>query len=646
VEERWIVLVDVSASLDQTDRQLSREVRNPAYRLRSELLSLLQVFLGAMDDVDARRNGFLKVEFFGHGVESASGLPTWPLHWEDAKDEAWWNAAVPQSLSGRTEFMPALSRAAEEFAGMNPLARKHLLIVSDGELDVGPLDRGRGVPFGDEERKAYAEMMSPDNPTVAKLRTLNVKVDAIVIDPVAVSSGSERQETVRKKLLSTNEPTIPQQFQRLLNDLENAIASTGRQPYSEGPYFLYALTEMFGGQSRPVQPGNLGDVVWHTAFPDAVSAGAVPPGSRSLVILSKAEDPVRLCFDENGGLRDLTLRYNRARNDYSREPINSTDDVRVRHHATSRYVTWLINAPAVTCVDPPAAYYGNNVELSWLTDDKPSAGRPLPIELQLTRSPSGEDQGPSIEWWRSHLAQRISAGSVKATANVSLPDGSRTLGIPLKVGPAMDAHSILDLRGHLSRVDSPGSYVVSVRLTDVEQGWEETAEPTTIVVAPESWWPAGASGPRLAILGGLVCCSLLFVYRDQLKDFSSTPQAPFDFAIRNAGETTVTKQGQRKAIRFIVGEESIRIDIGRRAVGNGPTAVLAPTDRSSLSYRLCGSGHGWEYRQTFGGKMPGEYVPLGERGVEISLLYFVQRSTVDLRHGDHVVRISHSSYVS
>ena len=49
VEDRWIVLVDVSASLDQMDRQVSREVGNPGYRLRNELLSLLQVFLGAME---------------------------------------------------------------------------------------------------------------------------------------------------------------------------------------------------------------------------------------------------------------------------------------------------------------------------------------------------------------------------------------------------------------------------------------------------------------------------------------------------------------------------------------------------------------------------------------------------------------------
>jgi hypothetical protein len=534
VEDQWIVLVDVSASLDQMDRKWSREVGNPSYRLRNELLSLLQVFLGARDDVDSRRNGFLRVEFFGHGVEAASGVPTWPLHWEDSKDENWWEASLPKSLAGRTDLLPALRRAAEAFAGMSPLSQKHLLIVSDGELDVGSLDRGSGVPFGDEERQAYTDLMSPDNSVIAKLLSLKVKVDAIVIDSLA-GAGPERQETIRRKLLSTREPTIQQQFRRLLDQLEWETASTGRQPYSEGPYFLHALTEILGGQSRPVHAANLGEVVWQTVFADAPKTGNVDPGSQWLVVLGTSDKPVRLSFGKDGAQRGLLLRYDKQRNDYFREPKDSTADVRVRFHATSRYVTWLIHAPGVTSVDPPAGFY---------------------------------------------------------------------------------------------------------------DGWEGTIGPTTNA-APESWWASRAGAPRVAMaVGALACFSLLLVYREQLKDFSFTPEAPFDFAIQNEGNTAFTESGRRKAIRFRAGDGGIRVDIGRRGVGSGPAAIFVPTDRSSLSYRLSARGRGWEYRQNRGDKVSEEYVPLGERGVEISFLDFVQRSTVDLRHGNHVVRISHSSYIS
>jgi hypothetical protein len=392
-----------------------------------------------------------------------------------------------------------------------------------------------------------------------------------------------------------------------------------------------------------VHPANLGDVVWHTVFPEAVRNGNVTPGSRWLVVLTKADEPLRLCFDEKGAQRDLLLRYNRERNDYSREPGDNTADVRVRHHATSRYVTWLINAPGVTCVNPPVAYYGNNVELRWVQRKGVSAGEPLPIELQLTR---WQDDGPSLEWWRHHVAPRVSGGSIKATANVSLPDGSRRLGIPLNVEPATDGDSILSLKGQLSRADSQGSYVVSVRLMDVGQGWEETVEPGTIEVSPESWWPVGVGGQRVALAAGtLLCISLLVVYREPLKDLSLTPKAPFDFAIQNGGSTSFTKPGQRKSIRFVAADDGIRVDIGRRGVGRRPTVVFSPVDRNSLTYQLCASGRGWEYRQSQG-QHTGEYVPLGEKGVALSFLDFVQRSTVDLKHGNHVVRISHASYTS
>jgi hypothetical protein len=245
------------------------------------------------------------------------------------------------------------------------------------------------------------------------------------------------------------------------------------------------------------------------------------------------------------------------------------------------------------------------------------------------------------------MAQRIRHESVRATADVYLPDGSRTIGIPLKMEPGTDADAIVVLKGHLSRADSDGSYLVEVRLKDIERGWEETVQPKTIVVAPRSWGRAviGALRPTLAV-GVLLCLSLIFVYRERLKDSAVTPKAPFDFAIQNTGKTILTEPGQRKAIRFVAGDGGIQVDIGRRSDGPGPTAVFAPVDRTSLSYRFCGRGHGWEYRQTERDQPSGEYAPLGERGFEISFLDFVKRSTVDLRHGNHVVRIRHSSYVS
>jgi hypothetical protein len=316
----------------------------------------------------------------------------------------------------------------------------------------------------------------------------------------------------------------------------------------------------------------------------------------------------------------------------------------VRYHATSRYVAWLINATGATCVDPPALYHGNNVELRWLPKKETFAGEPLPMELELTR---WRDQAPSLEWWRQNMAQRIREDKIRATADVDLPDGSRTIGIPLRVDAATGADAVAILKGQLSPVESHGSYLVEVRLKDIEQGWEETVEPKTIVVVPKSWWPSVAGALRRTIpVGVLLSLALLFVYRERLKDAALTPKAPFDFAVQNAGKLIFTKPGQRKAIRLVASDAGIRVDMGHGSGVREPAALFAPVDRVNLIYRLSSRGHGWEYRQTEKDKPSGEYAPLGERGVEISFLDFVKRSTVDLRHGDHVVRICHSSYVS
>jgi hypothetical protein len=245
------------------------------------------------------------------------------------------------------------------------------------------------------------------------------------------------------------------------------------------------------------------------------------------------------------------------------------------------------------------------------------------------------------------MAQRVSTGGIKATADVNLPDGSRALGIPLKVETTTDAEAVLLLKGQLSRADLRGPYLMNVRLMDVEQGWEEASEPAVFEVAPERWLPAGVGALQLSIAAGvLLSFALVFVYREQLKDLSFTPKAPFDFAIQNSGKTIFTEQGKRKVIRFVAGDDGIRVDIGRRGAGKMPTVIFVPKDRNTLSYRFYGMGHGWEFRQNQGDKLTGEYTLLGESGIEISFLDFVQRSTVDLKHGNHVVRISHASYIS
>ena len=71
--------------------------------------------------------------------------------------------------------------------------------------------------------------------------------------------------------------------------------------------------------------------------------------------------------------------------------------------------------------------------------------------------------------------------------------------------------------------------------------------------------PAGVGALQLSIVAGvLLSFALGFVYREQLKDLSFTPKAPFDFAIQNNGKTVFTEQGKPKVIRFVAGDDGDR----------------------------------------------------------------------------------------
>ncbi|MEX2261865.1 MAG: hypothetical protein WD696_07925 [Bryobacteraceae bacterium] len=455
-EHRWIVLVDVSLSSNQADRDVS---------LRNELLSLSQILLGAAAESDTTRRNFLKVFFFGDGVHPA-GLPPGPLRWGDSWPEYRWGVALPRGMGGRTELNKAIERAAEEFESMPAAAAKHLLIVSDGELDVGPHNRRADAPFQPEERTAYRGIFE----STGTLRTLDVAVYTIAIDELAGTSENGRREEIRTRLQATGGANVQEQFLRLLDHIQKG----------EGPYFLHALAESLYGRSRSVLSGNILDAVWQTIFPQAVSSTGVAPGSRALVVFARANEPVRLCLEEGGGSQSLLLRYDAQTRGIVREPPDSNSDVHARRRATSQYATWLIDAPQATCVEPRSAYHGNNVDLRWLPDKPVHAGDPLAIELHLWK---WSEHDPSLEWWRTYMSEQIQSKSVTAVATVSPPEGP-PIPVVLEAKVTSWLKEVLVLTGRLPEAAVAGSYRIGAKLVvgDSNRTWEETVAPKTFHV--------------------------------------------------------------------------------------------------------------------------------------------------------------------
>src|ERR1700740_1257432 len=125
------------------------------------MLALLQNLLAAQREKEAQtREYFTDVYVFGTMPVRVSGLTTDPIRWDNVETEAWWRnhllAGLPVGFDQRSDYIRALHTAEESFrAQQHRNNKKNLLLISDGELDVGVLNRYRQAPPAREEIEAY-----------------------------------------------------------------------------------------------------------------------------------------------------------------------------------------------------------------------------------------------------------------------------------------------------------------------------------------------------------------------------------------------------------------------------------------------------------------------------------------------------------
>jgi len=613
-EHRWIALVDVSGSSDAVDRER---------RLRRELLQLSQIFLAAGGEVDGRRSSALSVYFVGNEVRPA--VPNnGALRWDNVPVEI--IAPEPPDPGTRSRLDLGLERAASEFRQVSSFTRKHLLIISDGELDVDPNNRPTGAPFQEEERLAYRRIFSD---TIPALRAAGVTVDA-----VALETGNLTEEHIRAQLLRTRGDTAAAQFLRFL-DGQRGVAL----PIREGPYFLYALATSLSGQFHlAAEESDLANVVWQTMFPDSVRQRAVAPGSRALVVFAAAGDPVRLCVGGRGDLPDILIRDDRQTGAVSVQP--PSQDINARYHATQNYTVWLIRAPNATCVEPGTAYHGSNVELRWVPGS--SSWYRLDIHADMMRSAEGP---PSLDWWRNHLAERIRQKQVVAVAKIWPPNSSQPIDVSLEPEPVSEGDAVLRFAARRWR-PATGTYRCEVKVV-VGKGdlaWEERLPAQDLVVPAWPWWVYTvfvAFVLTLTLIIWWFVGARVRAFVDDTVFWWRTRRASFAFVIHTADGPVVTEARHPKAVRITATPAGLDVDCGIRTNGHHPAAFFEASDRGN--YRLyVGSGKDWQYRRLTETDTTPAFVTLRQNGVTISLLDFVQKhAAFDVRHSDATVQIRH-----
>jgi len=466
----WILLLDVSSSFE--NRAEAQGPRN--YRLRSETLSLLQTLLAARRVKELeRRDDRLSVYVFGEGVKRVEELTTQPIVWADIHDPRWWERQIPGGLGARTDYFEALRVAVEAFKVDRPGTIRHLILISDGELDVGAENRQPGAPPGREELEVYQSLLRRDVDPLNWIHDQGVQVHALTVDEKLASfSDKSRQEAIKTALYDRQAygPTPLERARTLVRDLGGRLDENGRLIESEGPYVMAALAQAFNGDFRCVRHDNVFDVLWETLFPEQVSRRRVPLGTNKAIVFAPRISPVHVKVEENGIERELSLIYDEERESYRIEPPGPWNELQVNVHRTAKYATWLIVHPGLKEVDPVQARREDerrfivavtNVDLTWQEERPPRdvlGGEPIPLVLDLAWF--DEQPTPTRDEWRLYF----NGTEATATGTVREPDGTVSP-VSFRISISVnDSDSVLRLVGSFrSRLE--GDHEVQAQLT-------------------------------------------------------------------------------------------------------------------------------------------------------------------------------------
>jgi hypothetical protein len=536
----WIVLLDASLSSKRRDEEQSRELGKPDYRLRNEILALTQTLLASLRIKEQElQNDYLEVYVFGSEVRSIAELPDRPVDWDSVFTEEWWNERIPDDIGSRTNYFEAIRKAVDSFKSKHPEAEKRLVLISDGELDIGEINRRSRGALQDEELERYRNVLRPDSDLMSALTGRDVTVYTLALDDELYGSNDvARQKEIGRRLYETRfGGSTP--LERALAVVESLAGRTrdGLLPYSEGPYVMRGLADQFGGEAHSVRYDNVLRVLWDTVFPTAQTRRiVVPPGTRQVIAFAPIDAPVVVKLRKDGEPQEVALRYDPERDVVNTDPPEA--EVRSKVHPTSQYATWLI---ASDYLDEVHGLLGSqeeqislvpvpNVYFDWRERQPPDrflAGMPLEIGLDLVWQV--EPPGKSVPEWRRLLRD----SSIQAEAQVRPPGGDpRPVQLRAEIPPDTDTSAVvLKLSATYEATHADGSYQI---------------EPFLVVGTPPNAWELKATPLRVQALA-----------ESPLSDPERFSLAVRPFQREGLGERTLipppTEEGEAKPVEVTVG---------------------------------------------------------------------------------------------
>jgi hypothetical protein len=187
----WILLIDASASL--TD--------GGADDVRNEALVQLQTLLAIATERNPAKNrqDRLTAYRFGDGWERIS-LPPDVLKWDDVKRDVRWDANITARIKRRSDFIAALEQAKRDFQSRDS-AQRHIILISDGDLDVNPTNRQAGAPPAKEEEAAYERFLMDRNGLLSWFIEQRVTIDTLYVPRLSRRQPTLlQQDVIRQRL--------------------------------------------------------------------------------------------------------------------------------------------------------------------------------------------------------------------------------------------------------------------------------------------------------------------------------------------------------------------------------------------------------------------------------------------------------------
>jgi hypothetical protein len=460
----WILLVDASGSFrDGGDR----DVRNEAL---VQLQTLLAV--AAERNPAAKREDRLKAYRFGTGVEPILVQDN-VLTWENVKSAVRWDSGLDKPRFGaRSDYVTALKRAKADLEARPESARQHVILISDGDLDVGSQLRRLGAPPAPEEIEAYGALLAGRS-LLDWFVERDIKIHTFYVRP-AHQRAELTDDQIAQRLKSCAGANIALKLFAMIEQMPRGCASGIGQ--SEGAYAMFAIAGHTGAEFHQVTDASFVSSLQAMVMPDLQSDIGIPPGTRQLYLVVRRGDSAEVKATNSRG-RPVEVRIPPSGN----PEISPSGALRVDKIEGPLSVIYRLGGDLAEGGSPSRVQKlsTTGLTLQWITPGRRAplsvyTGRETTIAVSLRKSEA--ETRKTVAEWREFF--RGKGKSLKVTGTIQAADSTEKREIVFKPRPeTSSADSILDFEYRLPPLGA-GRWEFSVRIQseDPAESWVQTSD--------------------------------------------------------------------------------------------------------------------------------------------------------------------------